>query len=179
MRLRIFVFTLILLAFGVSIAKAQEQAVVFVPEAATVRGGPGTMYDRLGELTLGQTAPALARSAQSDWIQIEFVSAGSSRGWVYASFVELRGTTIDALPVVDTPPTPTLPPTPEGEPNPFVTETVAQVRQPTFTPAPTVEIPQYTEVAATQPAFPPAAFILGLLVVTVLGAVMAVIRRNA
>lgn len=179
MRLRILIFTCILLALGVSNVSAQEQAVVFVPEAATVRGGPGTMYDRLGELTLGQTAPALARSAQSDWIQIEFVSAGSSRGWVYASFVELRGTTIDALPVVETPPTPTLPPTPEGEPNPFVTEVVAQVRQPTFTPAPTVEIPQYSEVAATRPAFPPAALILAFVGVAIFGVVMAVIRRNA
>jgi hypothetical protein len=178
MRIRILFIPFIWLALVVSNVQAQLQAIVFVPEAATVRGGPGTMYDRLGELTIEQTAPALGRSAQSDWIEIEFVSAGSNRGWVYAPFVELRGTTIEALPMVETPPTPTLPPTPEGEPNPFITVTVAPASLPTFTPAPTVEIPHYTEAEASRPAFPPAALVLVFLAVTVVGVVMAVIRRK-
>ncbi len=152
---------------------------VFVPELATVRSGPGTVYDRLGELTIEQTAPALGRSALSDWIQIEFVSSSGNRGWVYAPFVELRGTTIEALPIVEAPPTATLPPTPDGEPNPFVVVATVPARQPTFTPAPTVEIPRYSEVAATPPAFPPASLILAFLAVAVVGAAMAVIRRKA
>lgn len=179
MRFHFLLFVAALFVAGATRVNAQSGATIFVPEEATVRAGPSTVYDRLAQLTAEQTAPAVGRSIHSDWIQIEFAGSPNGRGWVYAPFVELRGATIDSLPIADAPPTPTLPPTPEGEPNPFIGVTPPPLRQPTFTPAPAVEIPQYTETALPQAPFPPIALVLSLLAVTLLGIVMAIIRRNA
>jgi hypothetical protein len=176
--LRLLSFTAIFI-LGAATVNAQSGATVFVPEEATVRAGPSTVYDRLGQFTAEQTAPAVGRSIHSDWIQIEFAGSPNGRGWVYAPFVELRGATLDSLPIADAPPTPTLPPTPEGELNPFIGVTPPPVRQPTFTPAPAVEISQYTETALPKAPFPPASLVLSLLAVTGVGIVMAIIRRNA
>jgi uncharacterized protein YraI len=167
-----------LAGLGVKAVAAQSSLVVFVPELVKVRVGPGTVYDQVGELTAGQTAAALGRSQFNDWVQIEFASSPTGRGWVYAKLIELQGGTIDQLPLAEAPPTATLPPTPVGDSNPSLA-TPSPTRLPTFTPAPPVVIPTYENSTPSVGGFPSALLILGLLAIGLVGAVLAVIRRNA
>ena len=161
------------------IAATQTGLVVFVPELAKVRVGPGTVYDQVGELSAGQTAPAIGRSLYNDWIQVEFVGAPAGQGWVYANLVEVRGGSIEQLPIPEVPPTATLPPTPPGNVDPLLmTQTPTPL--PTFTPAPPVVVPTFADSTPTRGGgFPPIWLILGLLIIGLEGAGMAVIRRNA
>lgn len=161
-----------------SFASAQANIVVFVPELAKVRVGPGTIYDQLGELTQGQTAPATGRSQYNDWVQIDYPTGPLGKGWVYLNLIELRGGTVDQLPLAQTPPTATLPPTPAGDSNPIL-NTPVPTRLPTYTPAPAVTMPAYVNAAPAAVGFPSALFIIGLFVLGIIGVVMAVIRRNA
>ncbi len=163
---------------SLSAVSAQTNIVVFVPEQAKVRVGPGTVYDQVGELDHGQSAPAIGRSQYNDWIQIQFIRAPNDQGWVYANLVELRGGQIDQLPIAQTPPTATLPPTPEGDSNPLLA-TPLPTRLPTYTPAPPVTPASFTNNTTPVVGFPSAIFILGLFGIGVFGAVMAVIRRKA
>jgi hypothetical protein len=150
-----------------------------VPELAKVRVGPGTVYDQLGELTQGQSTAAIGRSEYKDWIEVDFPDAPSGKGWVFANLVELRGGTIDDLPVVQAPPTATLPPTPEGDgPNPLL-YTPVPTHLPTYTPAPSVTAPAYINTPPSAVGFPSAVIIIGLFALGVAGVVLAVIRRNA
>lgn len=164
---------------GFNIAATQTGFVVFVPELAKVRVGPGTVYDQVGELSAGQTAPAVGRSQYNDWIQVEFVGAPEGKGWVFADLVEVRGGSIEQLPLAEAPPTATLPPTPQGAVDPLLaTQTVTPL--PTFTPAPPVAIATFENpVSAGASGFPPILLIFGLLSLGLFGAVMAIIRRNA
>lgn len=150
---------------------------VLVPELAKVRTGPGTIYDQVGELSKGQTAPAFGRSQYSDWIQIGYSDAPDGKGWVYVSLVALSGGKVEDLPIVSAPPTATLPPTAEGtvEP-PTGTPTIAA--PPTFTPPAPATLIVYSSAAALPSGFPPAVAIVALAAIGLIGAVMAVVRRN-
>lgn len=156
----------------------QATPTVLVPEFATVRSGPGTVYDRVGSLGAGATAPAIGRSQSGEWIQIGFAEAPGGKGWVYAPAVKLDPSAINDLPVVPTPPTATLPPTPADQPDLF-TPTPFATRLPTYTPAPEVTRPQFTSPATAGGGFPPMLIILTLLTVGLLAGVMAFIRRKA
>ncbi|MCJ7432464.1 MAG: hypothetical protein MUO77_03155 [Anaerolineales bacterium] len=111
-----------------------------------VRMGPGSIaYPTIvGTLLQGQTAPALGKSPGGDWIQIQFDSAPNGKGWVYSPLVAVSP---GALRIVEPPPTP-LPPatatidaTLAAQFNIVPTST----RLPTFTPAPEMTVPIYTE----------------------------------
>ena len=100
-----------------------------------VRSGPGTNYDKIGLLLVGQQVPAIGRSVGGEWIYIEYPGVVGSAGWVYAPLVEVFG---GQLPVIEPPSTPT----------PKVSPTIDQTLAAQFvvTNAPTT-LPTYTEPA--------------------------------
>ncbi|MEW6093511.1 MAG: hypothetical protein AB1531_06050 [Chloroflexota bacterium] len=72
------------------------------------RTGPGTLFDILGVLKVGETAEVVGRSHNSDnWI-IKLPSNPAITCWLWAYYATLTGDT-SALPVVPWPPTPTPP----------------------------------------------------------------------
>jgi hypothetical protein len=109
-----------------------------------VRSGPSTLYPKVGVLLAGQTAPAKGRNG--DWILIDYAGVPTGTAWVYGPLITVTG---GALPIIEPPPTPT----------PLVTATIdatlaAQfittpefTRLPTFTSAPTIAIPKFSDEA--------------------------------
>ncbi|ALX48177.1 N-acetylmuramoyl-L-alanine amidase [Lentibacillus amyloliquefaciens] len=59
-----------------------------------VRAGPGTNFDRIGQVHTGEKLPI--RSQSEDWIEIEFDNSRS--GWVSAEFVTIESDTDSASP---------------------------------------------------------------------------------
>jgi hypothetical protein len=107
-----------------------------------VRSGPGTNYEKVGVMLLGQKAVAKGRSPGGDWILIDYPGVTNGQAWVYAPLVNI---TPGELKIIELPPTPTplvtvtIDPTMAAQ---FVI-TVAPSRLPTFTPAPQLAIPTY------------------------------------
>ncbi|MEJ5201103.1 MAG: SH3 domain-containing protein [Anaerolineales bacterium] len=128
-----------------------------------VRSGPGTFYDKVGVLLVGQQAPAKGRSAGGEWILIEYPGVPSGTAWVYAPLVNL---TPGELPIVEAPPTPTplltstIDPTLAAQ---FIV-TVAPTRLPTFTEPPPLSIPTFppNPTAGTAGGIP-----MGLIIVSI------------
>lgn len=154
---------------------------VEVAEDVNVRSGPGTQYDLVGVLIPGQTSEILGRSPDGQWLQIVYVGGPSNTGWVLAQFVRVVGD-ISTFPTVQPPPTATRPPTstpalPAAPGTPTV-DPVEAGRLPTFTPpAPQVQ-PTLLPAQGAGPSapFPPAALILGLLVLGTLGGLLSLLR---
>ena len=70
-----------------------------------VRRGPGTVYDAVGALLTGQTAPLAGKSADGSWWYINFPAGPGGYGWVSASVVT-AACVPGSLVVVAAPPTP-------------------------------------------------------------------------
>ena len=68
-----------------------------------LRSGPGTEYDRVGTMVIGQKAVAKGRTEGGNWLLIEYAGGPGGFAWVYAAYVDFLGT----LPIVIIPPTPT------------------------------------------------------------------------
>jgi len=108
-----------------------------------VRAGPGTIYDKVGLLLLGQKAVAKGRTTAGEWILIVYEGAPGGVGWISSSLVNI---TPGALPIVEPPPMPTplvtttIDPTMAAQ---FVV-TIAPTRLPTYTPPPPLAIPTFT-----------------------------------
>jgi hypothetical protein len=111
-----------------------------------VRSGPSTLYPKIGVLLAGQTAPAKGRNG--DWILIGYAGVPTGTAWVYGPLITVTG---GALPIVEPPPTPT----------PLVTATIdatlaaqfittpESTRLPTWTSAPTIAIPRFSDAAGS------------------------------
>ncbi len=54
-----------------------------------VRAGPGTTYDKVGILQIGQSAVAKGRTAGGDWIMIEYPGVQGGLAWVHSSLVDI------------------------------------------------------------------------------------------
>lgn len=105
----------------IALAIEQTMAAMSVPEvvsAVTVtvsvdtncRLGPGTLYEIVGVLPVGQVAEVVGRSASSDnWI-ISLPSNPAVTCWVWGQYATVSGDT-STLPVITPPPAPTLTPT--------------------------------------------------------------------
>ncbi len=79
---------------------------VSVSVETNCRTGPGTVYDKLGILPVGQTAEVVGRSASSDnWI-IKLPSNPAITCWLWGYYATVIGNTA-GLPVITPPPTPT------------------------------------------------------------------------
>jgi uncharacterized protein YgiM (DUF1202 family) len=80
-----------------------------------VRSGPGTNFNPpIGSFTANETAEILALNTQETWLKVRY---GGGEGWVFASLVEIQGSTA-SLPREVGPPTPvpTAPPAPTAAP---------------------------------------------------------------
>lgn len=117
-------------------------------DGVKVRGGPSALYyPEVGFMLVSQSAPAIGISSGGNWIQIEYPGAPGNVGWVFANYVNLS--VEGALPIVNPPITPTpritatLNPTLEAQ---FLV-TEIPTRLPTYTPAPPLQIPTYTNVS--------------------------------
>ncbi|MBL8062509.1 MAG: hypothetical protein JNK32_05790, partial [Anaerolineales bacterium] len=122
-------------------------------------------------------APALGRSQGGDWIQIEFPSAPGGKGWVYSPLVQVSPP--GNLQVVEPPPTPVPPATSTIDPTlaaQFIIEPTS-TRLPTYTPPPTLVIPEYIQSNPSQAFFPWAAIIISFAVLGVIGFLLSLIRR--
>jgi len=113
----------------------QVEPYIRAEEAVRVRSGPGTQYERVGQLWPGETARVVGQMADGSWWQIEFPGADDGLGWVIADFVTFVGDP-DSVPIVgEEPLTPTLALSPTA--TLAVATTVAATRPtPTRTPSP-------------------------------------------
>src|SRR6185436_6552567 len=146
-----------------------------------VYSGPSSLgeYPAIGILLANETAPALARAqGKPDWIQIYYPGVTGSVGWVYALYVSLSPGA--NLKIIDVPATPTPFSTPTIDPTlvaAFIGQPTA-TRLPTFTPAPALEQPQFSDVPSdTQPTgVPTGLIILSLALFGFFGVVLSYLR---
>ncbi len=153
--------------------------VLFDEPQINVRMGPSsTIYPVVGTMVSGTTAPALGRSPGGDWIQIEFPSAPGGRGWVYSALVSLSPGTLQ---IAEPPPTPVPPPTSTIDPTLAAQFIVVptNTRPPTFTPAPLLTVPSYTQPVSldTENSMPLALVILALSILGLVGFLLSLVRR--
>jgi len=78
-----------------------------------VRRGPGTNYPVMGQLQQNDVVEISGKNADSSWLQIVYPTGTIGRGWISASYAQVRGSPA-SIPVVETPPPPT--PTPASSP---------------------------------------------------------------
>lgn len=144
----------------------------------SLRSGPGTLYERVGVLLLGQKVPARGVSPKKEWIQVLYPGAPGGLAWIYAYYVDIEPPT--NLPIVEPPPTPTLAQTATIDPTlvaRFVI-TIEPTRLPTFTPPPPLSIPTFVaEQAPSVSAVPMGFVILGLAALGVFLGVVAFAQR--
>ena len=131
-----------------------------------VYAGPSSLgeYPAIGILLGTETAPVLARArGKLDWFQIYYPGVPGSTGWVFALYVSISpGADLD---LIDIPPTPTPFSTPTINPT-LVAAFIGQetpTRLPTFTPAPPIDLPQFTD---TDPNSQTAGVPAGLLILS-------------
>lgn len=90
-------------------APTQCSPLVTAAVNANVRSGPGTAYDIVGALNLGQTATVAGRNDASTWWYIDYPAGSGNHAWIAGSV-----TTASCLPVilqvVAAPPLPTAEP---------------------------------------------------------------------
>ena len=73
------------------------------------RTGPGTAYDLVGGLTVGETAQVVALSSTPNYVIIELPDGSGRECWLWMEYGTQTGDTT-GLPVLSPPPTPTPPP---------------------------------------------------------------------
>lgn len=116
-----------------------------------VYAGPSSyLYPAVGVLLAGQSAPALGRGTDPDWIQVLYPGVPGANAWVYAPYVRISPGA--RLPTVEAPPTPTPFSTPTIDPTlaaAFVQQ-VTPTRLPTFTPPVEIIVPTFVENADDQ-----------------------------
>ncbi len=73
-----------------------------------VRSGPGTVYDRIGQVAAGETLRLTGRNTPGDWWKVELKDG---EGWVSDAWVNAAGP-LDTVAVLQAPPAPTPAPQP-------------------------------------------------------------------
>jgi hypothetical protein len=125
-----------------------------------VRNGPGTEYDKVGILLVGQTAVAKGRSSGGSWILIDYPGVPGGEAWVYSILVDVSQ---GALPIIEPPATPTPQVTATIDPTLAARYVVtsAATRLPTYTPPPPLVIPTFQEMTVqTGPAGVPVGLVI-------------------
>ena len=157
-------------------ARGPQVTVNLDQDFINVRSGPSSFfYPRIGILMRGQSAPALGRSEDGQWIQIRYSGAPGGIGWVFAANVTLSSQSLSIVAAPSTPTsaaTPTIDPTLQAAFIPAVTATGLA----TFTPALPVDEPLFTDATAKPAAIPLGLVILGLGFVGVLVATASLLR---
>lgn len=171
--------------------QAQAISCAAVPQAGTpfitvnadqdhvnVRSGPNSyLYDKVGILYPGESAPALGRTPGGDWIQVACPGAPNGTGWVYSANVTLTSTGF--LTVVPPPPTPpfTLNLDPTLAASLEVQPTATRLA--TYTPPPPqATLPAYGELPNSSPSSWTAPLIAGLAIAGVIGLLFSFIFRR-
>jgi uncharacterized protein YraI len=147
-----------------------------------IYAGPSSLgeYPAIGILLANETAPALARArGKPDWIQIYYPGVPGSRGWVFANYVQLLppGANLD---VIEVPATPTPLSTPTIDPT-LVAAFIGQqtpTRLPTFTHAPPIDLPQFSDTNPNSQAtgVPTGLLILSLALFGFFGVIISYLR---
>lgn len=113
-----------------------------------VYAGPSTyLYPAIGVLLAGQSAPALGRGIDPDWIQVAYPGVPGSKAWIYAPYVRISpGARLQS---VEAPPTPTPFSTPTIDPTLAAAFIAPETptRLPTFTPPVDFIIPTFVDDA--------------------------------
>ena len=146
---------------------------------ANLRSGPGVLFDQIGVLLIGQSAPAKGRSPGGEWILVEYLGVPGSVAWVYEPLVEIKPSS-SLLPIVEPPPTPTPAQTATIDPTLAARFVVTQVptRLPTFTPPPPLMIPTFTvNTGPSLGGIPMGFIILGLAALGIFFGVIAFAQR--
>jgi uncharacterized protein YraI len=76
-----------------------------------VRRGPGTNYPVMGQLQQNDVVEIAGKNTDGSWLQIVYPTGTIGRGWIAASYAQVRGSPA-LIPVVETSPPPTSVPTP-------------------------------------------------------------------
>lgn len=142
--------------------------------SVNVRSGPSTLYDIVGTLAAGDTAPALGVSPGHEWIQISF---NGGVGWVYSAFVQVSP---GALQIVEPPPTATPLASPTWDPTlaAIFNAQPTTTRLPTFTPPSPLVIPSFTQSAPAQTGnVSLGGIILAIGLVGIIGFLLSFVRR--
>ena len=71
-----------------------------------VRRWPGTNYPAIGQLQQNDVVEIAGKNADGSWLQIVYPTGTIGRGWISASYAQVRGPP-GFIPVVETPPPPT------------------------------------------------------------------------
>ena len=90
----------------VEVAVTGEVAKLTVSVETYCRSGPGTIYESMGILPIGQPAEIIARNEYSDDWLIKLPSNPNTTCWVYGKYASISGDA-QAIPRVTPPPTPT------------------------------------------------------------------------
>ncbi|HMD81970.1 MAG TPA: hypothetical protein VKE92_11710 [Anaerolineales bacterium] len=149
-----------------------------IPQIRVYAGPSSFDYPAIGVLLGNEIAPAIGRArGREDWIQIRYPGVPGSIGWVYGLYVSLSPGAL--LPLVELPPTPTPLSTPTINPTleaAFIGQQTP-TRLPTFTPAPAIELPIFTdEVPSPATSIPTGLLILSLGLFGFFGAVISYLR---
>ena len=127
----------------------------------------------------GETAQALGVSPGRDWVQIVFPAGPGGIGWVHTSLITISS---GNLQIIEPPPTATPRVTPTIDPTlaaAYIFEPTA-TRMPTFTPPPSLDIPQFTAMPTTKArtGVPMGALVLGFGILGVFGYLFSLLRRR-
>ncbi len=97
-----------------------EKLTLGVATDTNCRTGPGSVYDRVGGIQVGETAEVFARDPGNQYFFIRNPDNASGSCWVWGRYATPSGSTA-GLPVFTPPPTPTQPPTDTPTPTPVPT----------------------------------------------------------
>ena len=82
-------------------AASTGDARVNVAQVVNVRGGPGTNYNTLGQITPGNNYPITGINGRGDWVQIDY--GNGQNGWVINQLVTAAGNINDVAVITDVP----------------------------------------------------------------------------
>ena len=121
--------------FTATASETPSLTLTFTPEKVTIsvsldtncRTGPGTVYDYLGGLMVGETTEVLGRDAAGQFWVVRNPDVPGGICWLWDQYATVAGDW-QSLPVATPPPTPTPLPTATATPTPVFAVTAVSVR---------------------------------------------------
>jgi Bacterial SH3 domain len=122
-----------------------------------------SLADQIGVILPGQVVNVKGKTIAGDWLLIEYPGVPNGEGWVWSSYMDVKG---GSLPIVEMPPTPaprvtsTIDPTLAAQ---FVI-TPNSTSLPTFTQPAPLTVPTYSTGASSSGKIP-----IGLVIIVLIG----------